>query len=103
ESVQPAERGLAVQPSHLGAVRALADSLIAAARYKDAESLCGKYLRDPDEAGLGRRGRLATLLAECSGLATVGEGKIGREDPKILVAMGGGIGDILHATPTIRN
>jgi ADP-heptose:LPS heptosyltransferase len=103
ESVAPAESALASQLSHLAAARALADSLIVTAQFKQAQALCATYLRQPDEAGFGRRQRLAGLLAERSALTVEENRHIRGEDPKILVAVGGGIGDILHATPTIRN
>jgi ADP-heptose:LPS heptosyltransferase len=103
ESVSPAESALAAQPSHLGAARALADSLIASTQFQQAQVLCARYLRQPDEAGFGRRQRLAGLLAERSASTAEGNRHIEGEGAEILVAVGGGIGDILHATPTIRN
>jgi len=102
ESVAPAESALAARPSHSGAARALADSLIASAQFQQARALCARYLRQPDDAGFARRQRLAGLLAERTPSAE-GNGHSEGGEPKILVAVGGGIGDILHVTPTIRN
>jgi ADP-heptose:LPS heptosyltransferase len=86
-------------PSSLRALRALVDSSLAQNNVAEARKVCEQLrAQKPQDPETARRERIiAQLLDQNSPRRQPGE------SADILVVAGGGIGDILHVTPTIRN
>ncbi|MFL6305964.1 MAG: glycosyltransferase family 9 protein [Candidatus Sulfotelmatobacter sp.] len=98
ESLAAAEAALEIEAGNPRALRAKADCLLALGEYGVACSLCSRLTgQNGDGEVLVRMLPLLERLRDDPAVIA------GPEEPGILIGIGGGIGDILHATPTIRN
>jgi tetratricopeptide (TPR) repeat protein len=93
-----AEAALEIEAGNPRGSRAKADCLLALGEYGVA---CSLYSRLIGQNGGGEA--LARMLPLLERLRDDPAVIAGSEEPGILIGIGGGLGDILHATPTIRN
>jgi len=102
ESLAAADLALSVSPADTKALRARANSLIALGRIDDGRKIYVQIVADdPDSTEAKTKLRalegMPVQNASVSALPTL------RKGAALLIGVGGGIGDILHATPMIRN
>jgi tetratricopeptide (TPR) repeat protein len=100
ESLAAAETALQLDPQSLRALRAKADSLLALGEYAEACFLYGRIVEQDGDTG--SLARILPLLERVRDEPMV-SAHTAKQQRGILIGIGGGIGDILHATPTIRN
>lgn len=99
ESAIFARRAADLAPSHPRALRALIDSSIPLNELGEARAACERLRStNPRHSDLARRSLIVDQLGEARTPLVNGG-----EHVEILVVAGGGIGDILHVTPAIRN
>jgi ADP-heptose:LPS heptosyltransferase len=102
ESLAAADVGLSVSSADLKALRAKANSLIALGKIDEGRKIYIQIVaNDPDSTEAKTKLRALEALPDqytrTSTLPRLGNGA------GLLIGVGGGIGDILHATPMIRN
>ena len=102
ESLAAAKIALSASPSHLRGMRSKANALIALGRIEEARQI---YIRivaaEPESTEAATKLRALESLPEeieFSPRPAPAENRT-----RLLVGIGGGIGDMLHATPSIRN
>lgn len=99
-AVGAAEQALAHLPGRMRLLRIKANSLIALRRFDEGQAVYAEMLaHEPAAASLTRTLQLIEPL--CRRQAAAIQPLTARAS--LLVAVGGGIGDMLHATPAIRN
>ena len=102
ESLAASDLALSVSSADPRALRAKANSLIALGQIDEGRQIYIQIVaNDPDSAEAKTKLRALEALpvqnASVSALPTLGK------EAALLIGVGGGIGDILHATPMIRN
>ena len=99
-----AEIVLSTAPSQLRALRAKADSLVPQHRFAEAASLYGMMMQqDPNNAEFARKHQVLAQLAQEAPPEPYPTPSANRAKQPFLIGVGSGIGDVLHATPMIRN
>ncbi len=101
EALSTAESLLAQNPDHVKALSVKAKCLIARKEFGDSCAVWRRILEiNPGDNGAERMLRVLESLDEP---ASGRQPEERREPSSILVAVGSGLGDMLHVTPTIRN
>ncbi|HEY1963137.1 MAG TPA: glycosyltransferase family 9 protein [Rhizomicrobium sp.] len=106
EAEAAADVALSVAPTETRAKRVKANSLLPQNRFAEAAALYRELLtREPDNGEIARKVEFLDQLcdqanppASYSSPTVLSDAK-----PRLLIGVGSGIGDILHATPMIRN
>ncbi|MBV9571530.1 MAG: glycosyltransferase family 9 protein [Alphaproteobacteria bacterium] len=101
EALAVAEAALQIAPDHAQALRAKAYALAARDRFAEARAILHRLQeREPENHELRRRLQALEKLPERKPRSSSYDTRAGSP---LLIGIGGGIGDILHATPMIRN
>ena len=100
-----AETAVSLTPHHTRAWRAKANALTARGDFANALLLYNRLLaREAENPELARRVKaLPDLLQQASAVDANAIPENAAQPASVLIAVGGGIGDMLHTTPLIRN
>lgn len=101
-SLAAAQRALSASPSHLRGMRLKASALVALGQIREARQIYARIvMAEPENSEAQTKLRALESLPEEISLRPRKGPAEGRT--RLLVGIGGGIGDMLHATPSIRN
>lgn len=103
EAITAADRVLAERPCDLKALVAKAKALIASGEFSAAAALISRISELDPLNGFARKIQKPLSVLESGAYAGSVRTGDGEECAEILVAVGSGIGDMLHVTPSIRN
>ena len=99
-----ADAALVTSPEDIHSLRAKANSIVPQNRFTEASVLYSRMVaREPRNEEISRRLRLLTQLAEEEAPVRHSPAVVRNTKEPLLIGVGSGIGDILHATPMIRN